>query len=107
MQTIRHQMIAVLKKGEMTALELSQELRIPEKEVYDHLPHISRSVGARGEKLVIHPAECLKCGFVFKDRRRFTRPGRCPQCRETHLEKPAYQIYQRATGKPLTLKRGG
>ena len=92
MQTIRHQMIEALKKEEMTAIELSQSLRIPEKEVYEHLPHISRSVSSSGERLVIHPAMCLKCGYVFKDRRRFTRPGRCPRCKESHLQRPAYQI---------------
>ena len=93
MQTIRHQMIELLKEEEMTAIELSQTLRIPEKEVYEHLPHVSRSVSSRGERLVIHPAMCLKCGYVFKDRRRFTRPGRCPRCKESHLQRPAFQIY--------------
>jgi len=92
MQTIRHQMIAQLKEEEMTAIELSQSLGIPEKEVYEHLPHVSRSVSSRGERLVIHPAMCLKCGYVFKDRRRFTRPGRCPRCKESHLQRPTFQI---------------
>jgi predicted Zn-ribbon and HTH transcriptional regulator len=85
-------MIELLNKEEMTAIELSQSLRIPEKEVYEHLPHISRSVNSRGKRLVIRPAMCLKCGYAFKERRRFTRPGRCPRCRESHLQRPAYQI---------------
>jgi predicted Zn-ribbon and HTH transcriptional regulator len=92
MQTIRHQMIELLNSGEMTAIELSQSLGIPEKEVYEHLPHISRSVNSRGKRLVIHPAVCLKCGYAFKERRRFTPPGRCPRCKESHLQRPTYKI---------------
>ena len=81
-----------LKDGPRNSIEISQMLGIREKEVYEHLPHVAQSVAAQGEKLVILPSECLKCGYVFKDRTRFTRPGRCPRCRETHLQSPAYEI---------------
>ncbi len=92
MQTIRHQMMTHLNRAEMTAIELSQILGLPEKEVYGHLPHISSSVKSKGKRLVIQPARCLNCGYVFKDRRRFTSPGRCPHCRKSHIQRPAYQI---------------
>ncbi len=92
METVRQQIIGLLSEEEMSSIELSQELGIREKEVYDHLPHIARSVSARGKELVICPALCLKCGYVFKDRKRFTRPGRCPHCRGTHLQRPTYEI---------------
>jgi predicted Zn-ribbon and HTH transcriptional regulator len=85
-------MIALLSEEEMGARDISQSLGIREKEVYAHLPHISRSVAARGKRLVILPARCLGCGFVFEDRRRFTRPGRCPRCKGTHLQIPMYRI---------------
>ena len=92
METIRQQIIGLLSEEEMSAIDLSQELGIREKEVYEHLPHIAHSVAARGKELVILPSECLKCGYVFKDRKRFTRPGRCPQCKGTHLQRPTYEI---------------
>ena len=92
METIRQQMMDLLSEKEMTAIELSQELRIREKEIYDHLPHIARSLAAQGKKLVIRPSRCLKCAYVFEDRKRFTRPSRCPQCKATHLRVPAYEI---------------
>ena len=92
METIRQQMMGLLSEGEMTAIELSVELRIREKEVYEHLPHIARSLAAQGKKLVIRPSRCLKCAYVFEDRKRFTRPGRCPRCKATHLRVPAYEI---------------
>jgi predicted Zn-ribbon and HTH transcriptional regulator len=92
MPTIRQQIIELLADRQMDARELSGEVGIKEKEVYEHLTHIARSLAAKGSKLTIRPSECLACGYVFKDRRRFTRPGRCPRCRESHLTSPVYYI---------------
>ncbi|MCP4631267.1 MAG: transcriptional regulator [bacterium] len=92
MPTIRQQIIELLTDEQMDARELSQAVGIKEKEVYDHLTHIARSVAAMGSKLTIRPSECLKCGYVFQNRRRFTRPGRCPRCRESQLTTPFYRI---------------
>ena len=92
METIRQQIIDLLNKTKMSAIELSQELRIAEKEVYTHLPHIARSVAMRGKRLIIQPSRCLKCGYIFKERKRFTRPGHCPKCKATYIQRPAYQI---------------
>jgi len=91
-ETVRQQIIAFLKEGPATALDISQHVHISEKEVYEHLTHVKKSVASRGETLRIHPAECLKCGFVFKERKRFRTPGRCPVCKFTHLRKPSYEI---------------
>ncbi|MBU0733933.1 MAG: transcriptional regulator [Proteobacteria bacterium] len=92
MKTIRQQIIDILMEREMTAIDLSQDVGIGEKEVYEHLPHIARSVASQGKELVIEPVRCLKCGYVFEGRKRFTRPGRCPRCRETHIQKPAFRV---------------
>lgn len=92
MQTIRQQMIELLSDKEMSARELSQTIRIREKEVYEHLPHIARSLAAQKRKLVVLPFQCLACGYVFEERRRFTRPGRCPRCKKARLEWPLYRI---------------
>jgi len=92
MQTIRQRIIELLTEGELDARQLSREVSIREKEVCDHLAHIARSLGAKGEKLDIRPAQCLSCGYVFKDRQRFTRPGRCPQCKKSHLQPPSFYI---------------
>lgn len=92
METIRQQIIALLTDNEMDAKELSQTIGVREKEVYEHLPHIARSVAVKKKKLVIQPARCLTCGYVFKNRTRFTRPGRCPHCKKSHLDQPKYRI---------------
>ncbi len=91
-KTIRQQMITCLIETDMSARDLSRALGIREKEVVVHLSHIGRTAAAQGKKLFLHPFHCLSCGYVFKDRKRFTRPGRCPHCKGTHLESPIFRI---------------
>ncbi|MGD2268958.1 MAG: transcriptional regulator [Desulfobacterales bacterium] len=91
-KTIRQQIIALLSGTEMSARNLSQSLGIEEREIYDHLNHVQRSAVALGMRLEIRPSECLKCGFVFRDRARLTPPGRCPRCKGTYLQKPAFKL---------------
>jgi len=91
-KTIRQQIIDCLVDRDMSANELSRAVGVREKEVALHLGHIARSVAAKGKTLVIRPFQCLSCGYEFKDRKRFTRPGRCPKCKETHVESPLFRI---------------
>ncbi len=85
-------MMALLAGAELSAAELASELRIKEKEVCEHLAHITRSLSAAGRKLELRPSACRKCGYVFADRRRFTRPSRCPRCKSTYLDEPRFHI---------------
>ena len=91
-QTIRQQIIDLLISDELTLRDLSQALSIPEKEVVDHLGHIDRSLCIQGKKLVQIPYQCLSCGFVFDKRTRFSKPGRCPGCRNSHIQTAQYHI---------------
>lgn len=94
MQTIRQQIIDLLTEEERGARELSQMLRIREKEVYDHLEHIERSVSSRKGRFVVTPARCLECSYRFESRRRLTKPGRCPRCKGEHVADPRYRVLQ-------------
>jgi len=73
-------------------MDISKAVGIRERSVYEHLPHIAQTVAAQERTFVLHPSECLDCGYVFKKRERFTRPSRCPKCRGTHLQRPAYEV---------------
>jgi len=90
--TVRQRMIALLEDEECDVRDISKALHISEKEVGEHLAHIRRSLSATRQKLEIRPAKCLACGFVFKDRQRFSRPGRCPRCRESRISMPRFYI---------------
>ncbi|MFP3927882.1 MAG: transcriptional regulator [Desulfobacteraceae bacterium] len=91
-QTLRRRMIELLMEREMTDRDLSQALGIREKEVYFHLSHVARSLGPGKRRLRVTPVRCLKCGYVFRNRKRLTRPSRCPECKGTHLERPSFRI---------------
>lgn len=92
MDTLRQRMIALLREGELDAMELSSLLSIREKEVYEHLPHIARTLESTGEKLIITPYSCLKCNYAFAGRARFDRPGRCPRCKGGHIRMATYSV---------------
>jgi predicted Zn-ribbon and HTH transcriptional regulator len=76
----------------LSAHEISGYVGIPEKEVYGHLEHIQRSLNKSGNKFVVIPAACKRCGFVFKKRGRLKKPGRCPVCRGESIEEPLFSI---------------
>jgi predicted Zn-ribbon and HTH transcriptional regulator len=99
-QTLRRNIIALLRDQEMDARRLSEELRIKEKEIYEHLAHVERSVQASGGKFILTPSECQLCGYVFEDRRRLTRPGRCPRCRRSKLSNPSFRIDSQGPAPP-------
>ncbi|RLF80089.1 transcriptional regulator, partial [Thermococci archaeon] len=40
--------------------------------------------------LLIQPAQCKKCGFIFKPEIRI--PGRCPKCKSEWIEEPRFKI---------------
>jgi len=92
MQTLRQQLITLLEKNEMTARDISKELKIREKEVFGHLSHIRQTLKNRKQTLLIIPFQCMVCDFTFKDRKRLTRPGRCPKCKQGHIEAAKYRI---------------
>ncbi|RPJ75156.1 MAG: transcriptional regulator [Desulfobacteraceae bacterium] len=91
-QTLRRSMIALLAGQAMDARDLSDALGLTEKEVYEHLAHVKRSLAASGATLHVTPSRCLLCGYVFAHRRRLTRPGRCPQCRRSKLQGPTFHV---------------
>jgi hypothetical protein len=92
MPTLRQRLITLLEKNEMTARDISQELKIREKDVFEHLSHIRQTLKNRKQTLLIIPFQCMVCDFTFKDRNRLTRPGRCPKCKQGQIEAAKYRI---------------
>jgi hypothetical protein len=81
-----------MARGPCSAKDISTEVGIGEKEVFEHLSHIQKSL--HGENLSLHmvPARCRSCGFEFQKRQRFSKPGRCPICRNSFIEEPRFEI---------------
>lgn len=91
-ETIRQDIMHLLKERSLSAREISSEVKIREKEVSSHLEHIQRTAHAKGLHLRIVPSVCLHCGFIFAKRERLRKPGRCPVCRGESIREPLFSM---------------
>lgn len=60
------------------------------KVILEDLRAIQRTLKREGKVLLIKPAECRKCGFVFKPEIKI--PTRCPRCKSEWIEEPRFKI---------------
>lgn len=93
--TARHVIIAELLERPCSARDLSALAGIREREVSMHLEHIRKTISSSGRRLVVSPAECKKCGFVFAKREKLRRPGKCPVCKGESIREPLYAIEEK------------
>lgn len=96
--TERQRLLEALGEEPLGARELSRLTSMSEKDVYAHLPHVEKTLALQGQCLLVHPAECMKCGFVLERNGRFHRPGRCPECRHERIAPPTYAVEEK--GEP-------
>ena len=105
--TVRREVLSALSEGPRSAKEMSGKIGLREREVYEHLEHIRKTIGASGSRLVVTPAECKKCGFVFSKRSRLKKPGKCPVCRGEAISEPLFTIEEARSSAPgEATKRG-
>ena len=88
--TLRRQLRDVLSTPR-SASSLARELGLRRGDVEEDLRHAIRSARAAGERVVITPARCKQCGFVF-DEAKLSKPGKCPACRGTRIFEPQVSI---------------
>jgi predicted Zn-ribbon and HTH transcriptional regulator len=92
-QTPRRRLIDLLIGARLSSYQLAQMLSLPERQVEAHLTHVVMTLARdRSRRFVLEPSACSDCGFVFRDRRKLTKPSRCPRCRGERLSDPRYGI---------------
>ncbi|MEN8264881.1 MAG: transcriptional regulator [Nitrospirota bacterium] len=91
-ETVRQNIVSVLTGQVLSVKDISKDVSISEKQIYEHLQHIHKTVSKGGKKLIIIPAECRKCGFSFNKRERYKKPGKCPVCRRESITEPFFTI---------------
>jgi len=96
-ETIRQEIWSLLETRALSAPEISAYVGVREKDVYDHLAHILKTTSRDDFRLEVRPAECLKCGFVFKKRDKLRKPGRCPVCRAEQIEGPVFMRSEKSS----------
>jgi predicted Zn-ribbon and HTH transcriptional regulator len=88
--TLRRQLRDVLEVPR-TVSWLARELDRRRADVEEDLRHAIRSARAARERVVIEPAKCKQCGFLF-DPEKLSKPGKCPACRGTRIFEPLVSI---------------
>ena len=89
--TLRKHLIEVLSAEPRSVSRLARELRLPRADVEDALRHMLRSARAAGHRIVVLPARCRSCGFIF-DEDKLTKPGKCPSCRGGRIFEPQISL---------------
>jgi hypothetical protein len=95
MTTRRKSIAELLEKSKhpMTAEDICSILDIERRSiVYEDIGHIAKSVKNSGKQLLIRPASCGKCGYVFSSRKVASRPSKCPKCHSQWILLPGYLI---------------
>jgi predicted Zn-ribbon and HTH transcriptional regulator len=82
--TLRRQLIEYLSHEPRSISRLARELGLSRGDVEDALRHMIRSARAAGHRVVVLPARCRTCGFVF-DEDTLAKPGKCPSCRNSRI----------------------
>ncbi|HZP49346.1 MAG TPA: hypothetical protein VFB07_12460 [Vicinamibacterales bacterium] len=80
----RRDLLAMLGAQPRSVSSLARELGLTRGDVEDDLRHLIRSARAAGHRIVIEPARCRACGFVFGEEK-LSKPGKCPQCRQSRI----------------------
>jgi transcriptional regulator len=92
-RTPRQRIMELLIGARLTSHQLAQMLEIAERQVEEHLVHAVKSIARdKTRRFILEPSRCRDCDFVFRDRRRLTRPSHCPHCRSEGITAPRYGI---------------
>ncbi len=89
----RKHLMEILSAEPRTASSLARELGLTRRHIEEDLRHMIRSARAAGHHVVVEPARCRACGYLFGEDR-LSKPGRCPACRSTWLFEPLVRVEQ-------------
>jgi predicted Zn-ribbon and HTH transcriptional regulator len=82
--TFRKDLLTILTVQPRSVSSIARELGLRRGDVEEDLRHAIRSARAAGRQVVIEPARCRSCGFVFGEDK-LAKPSRCPRCRGERL----------------------
>lgn len=90
-KTLRQSIADLLKRQEMSVSQLAKSLEVKFSEIESALEHIEKSI--RPKKIKSRAAFCQQCGFVFRERRKYSRPSRCPECKSEWIKEASFTIH--------------
>jgi hypothetical protein len=87
----RKDLIPFLSSGPVSVYQLARQLKSTPREVAEDLEHLIKSLKRSEWIVVLTPAECSKCGFLF-EKAKLMKPGKCPACRSTWIQPPQLSV---------------
>jgi predicted Zn-ribbon and HTH transcriptional regulator len=93
----RKHLLDLVSSEPRTASSLARALRLDRREMEEDLQHMIISARAAGHTVIVEPARCKTCGFVF-DQLRLSKPGKCPECRGSRIFEPLIRV-EKQTGQ--------
>lgn len=87
----RRDLLNVLTGTPRSVSSIARELGLKRRDVEDDLRHAIRTAKAAGHRVIVEPARCRACGFIFGEEK-LAKPGKCPACRGTWLYEPQIRI---------------
>jgi len=77
----------ILSQNRISLQEIANIFGVELKEILEDVEHIKKS-----RKLVMFPAQCKKCGFVFRERSKIKTPSKCPRCKHERIQASLFTI---------------
>ena len=90
--TIRQDIITLLNETPASVRDISQAVGIREKEVFNHLVNVEKSLKHLKKNLQLAPYKCMNCDFTFTNRKKYTKPGKCPNCKKSRIVPAVFRI---------------
>ena len=87
----RKDLLKALSATPRSVSSIARELKLNRAEIEEDFRHLIRSARASGHRIVVQPARCRRCGYVFSEEK-LTKPGKCPACRGTWLYEPQISV---------------
>ncbi len=89
--TLRKDLMMLLSVQPRSASSIARALGLKSRDVAEELHHMIRSARAAGRRVVIDPARCRACGFMFGEEK-LSKPGKCPACRGTRIHEAQIKV---------------
>jgi predicted Zn-ribbon and HTH transcriptional regulator len=89
--TVRKSLLEALSQQPRSVSSIARALGLSKGDAEQDLRHMIRSARAAGYQVVVDPARCRACGFVFGPEK-LAKPGKCPACRSTWVYEAQVRI---------------
>ncbi|MHC4548592.1 MAG: transcriptional regulator [Planctomycetota bacterium] len=87
----RKDLIELLLDNPLSVADIARLKGAKLRDVESDLRHLFRSLKRDGYRVVIEPACCRKCDFVFREEK-LLKPGKCPRCKGTWIDEPRIAV---------------